>query len=584
MKKRALFPSTLARRAVGLAALLLFTGVAVVGAASRRVDLGDGIVVSLGDDQEPRFEAMPLAQEGLLRFAERLCGDSSAAPRISAANGRVNQLLAGVRYTVPVDLLLPQLRLRMFETLFQEDSRTTPGWRHVVRAPSGAQSETLWKIAEWFTGNGRNYGAIREFNELQDEEINLGQVLLVPNELLLPGLTLPAPTLPAPPLDLRFGSDSSGAYGLYSLKAGEALYSSVVVRFTGAIFADDVQRLAKEIAQRSGIADVTDIPVGYQVKIPEDLLQPEFLPLDHPRRLSYESERASTAGYANRVLALDLDGVTVILDAGHGGRDVGASIGGVWESTYVYDIMLRLRQLLATRTAAEVVTTTRDGGGYMLTDRDQLTASRGHKVMVTPPYTIEDSAVSANLRWYLSNSIYQDRTTQHRRDPERVVFISIHADSLHPSLRGAMVYLPGLLENPSNYGKSGTVYTSRREVRERQRVTFSRSQRVRSEGLSRDLAEKVIKSFRSKGLRVHENKPIRDRVIRNREAWVPAVLRFNEVPAKILVEVCNLANSEDRRLIQTREFRQQVAETIADALLDYYGRVRDRDIQVAGAD
>ena len=282
-------------------------------------------------------------------------------------------------------------------------------------------------------------------------------------------------------------------------------------------------------------------------------------------------------------MALDLDGVTVILDAGHGGRDVGASIGGVWESIYVYDIMLRLRQVLTARTAADVVTTTRDGGGYLLMDRDQLSASRGHAVLVTPPYKIEDSRISSNFRWYLSNSVYRDRTSQRNRDPERVVFVSIHADSLHPSLRGAMVYLPGLLENPSNYGKTGAVYTSRKEVRERQRVTFSRTQRVRSEGLSRDLAEKVIDSFRDGGLQVHVNKPIRDRVIRNRSAWVPAVLRFNEVPAKILVEVCNLANSEDRRLIQTRRFRQEVAEVLADALLDYYGRARDRDgAQVAG--
>ncbi len=567
-----------------LALVVLASGLAAAAsAATRRVELGDGMVASLGDDRVPRFEALPLQNEGLLKFAERLCGDQGLAPRIAEANGSIQRLLAGVRYEVPVGLLLPHLRFRMMEALFQEDSRTTDGWRHVVHPAGGRQSETLWSIAEWFTGNGRNYGAIRRFNGLQDEEIDLGQVLIVPNALLLPGLALPPPQLPPPPTDLQFGSDSRGAYGVYSLQAGEALYSSVVVRFTGRIFADDVNRLAREIADRSSIDDVTDIPVGYRVKIPEELLQPEFLPLDHPRRSSYEADLASTAGYANRVMALDLDGVTVILDAGHGGRDVGASISGVWESTYVYDIMLRLRQLLVSRTTAEVITTTRDGGGYILADRDQLAGSRGHSVLVTPPYAIEDSRISSNLRWYLSNSIYRDRTTRNGRDPERVVFVSIHADSLHPSLRGAMVYLPGLLENPANYGKTGSVYTSRKEVRERQRVTFSRSQRVRSEGLSRDLAERVIQSFRDEGLQVHANKPIRDRVIRNRSAWVPAVLRFNEVPAKVLVEVCNLANAEDRRLIQTRAFRQRVAEALADALLDYYGRDPDRDgQQVAG--
>jgi len=43
------------------------------------------------------------------------------------------------------------------------------------------------------------------------------------------------------------------------------------------------------------------------------------------------------------------------------------------------------------------------------------------------------------------------------------------------------------------------------------------------------------------------------------------------VPAKMLLEVCNLANTEDRRLLQTREFRQQIAEAIVAGIVDYYG-------------
>jgi len=70
-------------------------------------------------------------------------------------------------------------------------------------------------------------------------------------------------------------------------------------------------------------------------------------------------------------------------------------------------------------------------------------------------------------------------------------------------------------------------------------------------------------------------------VIRTRSAWVPAVLRFNEVPAKVLVEVCNLANSSDRSLIQTRAFREKVARGIVDGLRQYYGGA-GAAVQVAG--
>jgi N-acetylmuramoyl-L-alanine amidase len=92
----------------------------------------------------------------------------------------------------------------------------------------------------------------------------------------------------------------------------------------------------------------------------------------------------------------------------------------------------------------------------------------------------------------------------------------------------------------------------------------------------------MIDSMRRHGIAIHPNKPVRDRVIRGKRAWVPAVLRFNAVPAKILIEVCNLANGADRRLIQTRAFREEVARAVVDGLLAYYGvKPGELDGQVA---
>jgi N-acetylmuramoyl-L-alanine amidase len=53
---------------------------------------------------------------------------------------------------------------------------------------------------------------------------------------------------------------------------------------------------------------------------------------------------------------------------------------------------------------------------------------------------------------------------------------------------------------------------------------------------------------------------------------VPAVLRYNSVPAKALLEICNLANDQDRALIQTHTYRQQVAQAVVQGLLAYYGQ------------
>jgi len=566
-------------------AVLVLVRAGVASPPPGRAAVAPGQVARLDDRHGLLLEAEPLAGEGLLAFAERLCGDRSRGDQVEGVRGPGGALLAGVRYGVPYDCLTPTMRSKVVAALFPGGTPTSAGWRYRVPG-SGRQVSGLWELSEWLTGAGENFGAIREHNRLVDETLSGEQVVVVPASLLraplralVEGVRVATPTSN----ELRYGADREGEYAGYRLRPGEALYSSVVVRFTGRLFAEEVNALAEEIAQRSGIADVADIPVGFEVKIPLDLLTPEHLPPGHPGRVEYEAGLSESAQYTNKISARGLDGVTVVLDAGHGGRDVGAATGGVWESLYVYDVMLRVRRLLQEKTNARVLTTTRDGASYVIQDRDVLTHSQGHAVLVTPPYAIEEGRVGTNLRWYLANDLLE-RERRARRDPEQVVFLSIHADSLHPSVRGAMVYVPGLLPIPSEYGMSGVVYTSRREVKSQPRVSFSRQERVESEGLSRDLADHLIQQFRRSRLAVHPNQPVRDRIVRGRNSrpWVPAVLRYNGIPAKVLLEICNLANAEDRALVKTRAFRERVAEAIVAGLLDYYD-VATTPSQVAAA-
>jgi N-acetylmuramoyl-L-alanine amidase len=256
-------------------------------------------------------------------------------------------------------------------------------------------------------------------------------------------------------------------------------------------------------------------------------------------------------------------------------------MSGVWESLYVYDIMLRVKRLLEDYTAARVVPTTRDGDAFRVEDRDVLAFSRGHAVLTTPPYLIEDSRVGVNLRWYLANGAHRRAAAE--GGPEKVVFISIHADSLHPSLRGAMAYIPEAGHSGGKPERAGAVYASRREVRDHPSQGLSRKELLRSEGLSRELAGHLLAAFRGEGLAVHPFKPVRETVIRNRRRWVPAVLRYNHVPAKILLEVCNLANAEDRALIQTRAFRERVARAVVEGILAYYAPARRSPGQAVAA-
>jgi len=427
-------------------------------------------------------------------------------------------------------------------------------------------------------------------------------VLVIPESLLLPVFrrevaaqqvaASPPPAAPAPKLvsptvapqatvrvmvgghRLDYVEDSSGKYAVYHLAKGEALYSSVVVRFTGRTIGEDVNRLAIEIASLNGIRDVTDIPVGRGVKIPFELLTPEFLPVDDPQRQEWEKVQAAAAKYGNTVRATRLEGITVVLDAGHGGVDPGTSNGSMWESVYVYDIMVRVKKILEATTAARVVPTVRDGKSFQLAERDVLPRSRGHQVLTTPAYAIAEPKVATNLRWYLANSVH--RQVNRQSDDGKVIFISLHADSRHPSMRGAMGYIPATSPRTGEFGRSTSFYTKRKEVRERPRVSFSWKERTRSEGLSRQLANKLMASFRRHQLPVAPEKPIRDRVIRSRRwVYVPAVLRYNSVPAKVLFEVANMNNGEDRRQLKTRAYRQRMAEALVEGIHEYYGQAPD---------
>lgn len=546
-------------------------------------EAADGLVALLTDRHELFLEARPLQGEGLLAFSRRLCGNEEAAEAIAAVNDDERSLVAGVRYRVPFEHLRAELQLRVVRSLFPEDRAAADGWHHQVRGVGALGRGSLWHVAEWFTGEGIRFADIRTHNGFVEDDLAPGQEVVIPARLLRPvfrgavaahvrdsGGDETAATSDSTPYRLEYGEDERGEYGVYRLEPGEALYSSVVVRFTGAVHAPDVNALAEEIARRSDIPDVTDIPVGHAVKVPFDLLLPEYLPPDHPRRREYEAALRESGRFTNRVRAADLSGITVVLDAGHGGVDVGASFGGVWESLYVYDVKMRVKALLESHTAARVVVTTKDGDHFRIPQRDVLPFSREHVVLTDPPYPIRDSAVGVHLRWYLANSVFE-RAMERHDDPQKVVFLSLHADSLHPSLRGAMAYIPAASMRRGTFRKSGSVYQARREWRERPAVSFSWKERVKSEGLSRQLAEEMVGALARRGVAIHPYKPVREKIVRNRSEYVPAVLRYNAVPAKILLEICNLANSRDRALLQTREFRQRIAEAVVEAILRYYG-------------
>lgn len=557
----------------------------------------------------PILLVLPSRGDGWEHLARRYSGTRETASWIRRANAPLGAPQLDRRVQIPVEVLRADLRLAAVRRLFPIDDRVPDGWRHRILDPFGDGSESLEWLGHVFTGAAGRGELVRRANaEVFDEGLPRGRGVIIPEHLLLPVFRqypvtvptiTPTPTPTARPRStprperanpqtdtgeparipvgapvqgvLAFGVDSEGDFAVYRLRQGEALYSAVVVRFTGQLLAVQVNETALEIARRSGIDDVTDIPVGYPVKIPLDLVLPEYLPADHPRRVAWEREEAELARFLEVVQVTDLTGVHVILDAGHGGRDTGAMLGGVWESTYAYDIMCRVREHLIRHTRATVWTTIEDTSrGYGIPDSDRLVQDRDQVLLTTPEYSLGDSRTGVHLRWYLANDIILDRIP---RDVARskVVFLSIHADSLHPSVRGAMAYVASRNLRVSSYRASRQGLGGFDEYRDHPTVRISGDFAARSEASSRYLAEHIIQSLTGHEIPVHPNKPVRDRVRRGRGAWVPAVLKYSLAQNAVLLECANLANADDRQNIVDAEWREDFSRAVVEGLAAAFG-------------
>ena len=538
----------------------------------------------LAADYTIDISVLPHDGDAWTRLAKRVTGDAGNWRAIASLNNE--KLTSEVAVHVPLALLRHELQRQIITTLFPKDSLTPAGWKHVATGPAGVESESLWNIAEWFTGSGENYAAIRTANPGQALSTHPGDVVLIPKHLLSAafggeGEELNASSktaevrkseddpierapADAPAADvameavatgqpsLTYERNASEPFAVYRLQKGEALYSSVAIRFTGRVYSKDVGDVLDRIVHFNGIDDVAKIPVGYAVKIPMSLLLPDYLPADDPRRLAAEMIQRESAKLARHTRAKGLQGVHIVLDAGHGGTDPGAICDGVSESSYVYDVMNRLKTILEKKSAARVSVT-----------RDE------ECVLTTPKYELDDPVIGVHLRWYLANSIFR-HAIKRGVPKEKIVFLSIHADSLHPSLRGAMAYIPAERYVTGSYRKSEEVYLARAEVREHPVVRHSEEESLEAEGLSRDLAESIIDAFDAKQLKVHPFNPVRDSVVRDGREWVPAIIRYNLVPTRLLLEICNLGNKNDRALIKTKKYRQRVAEGMYRGLVEFF--------------
>lgn len=551
---------------------------------------------------------------------------------------------SSTRALIPFPALAPLFKRQVIAKLWPEDRYENGHWYHRVKYNG---HETLWSLSNWFTGYGRNFRGILKASGRTKESISRGDLLKIPDSLLLSwfkpaeAVDIPRPEDPQyswqtevveeevvesepveplvtevdeqPPLvdpeeeqeeaaprglpdpdelgeaagkswaevaelrkALTYDENAAGKYAIYRLKPGEAIYSSVVVRFCGLVRAADVLEVAAELISLNGIRDVTDMAVGTPIRIPYNYLEPEFKDEQDPEFRAYIQNLREVSEVAEALPSRvgNLEDVYLILDAGHGGRDPGAHFHGhVWEDDYVYDIICRIKERIERETSAVVYTTVLDPSvEYKVQDVGRFTMDQDEVLLTNPRYALNDryvTTIGVNLRWVLTNHIYH-KLMERKVNPENVIFASFHADSLHQSLRGSMVYIPDARVYPSRVSAAGT-YKRFREY-EGNNFSFSKKEMRKAQARSLSFAQHFIEMSRAAGLEVHDQKPIRSVIYRDpRRPFVPAVIRYNRVPTRMLIEVCNLNNRHDRAEMRKHEYRQAVADAFVETVYRTYG-------------
>ncbi|GDX12330.1 hypothetical protein LBMAG01_01940 [Acidobacteriota bacterium] len=462
-------------------------------------------------------------------------------------------------------------------------------WREnqVIHQVVYPKLETVWLISTFFTGHGQNYDELMSINPRLPEKVRLGDRWVIPRELLakeLGGLKIrPNRSRPEDSLDdeakieayrklLTYELKNDEKYAVYHLRKGEAIYSDVVLRYTDRVYPLEVNALSLLIAKKSGIRDVRSIKPGQSLLIPIDYLASPFQPegslaLKDEKQIRDEIKRTESLSASP-----NLKGVEIILDAGHGGIDPGASANGLWESDFVYDIANRVRSQLLKETEATVKNTI-SYPRIRNSIRSRIKRiSPSAEILTTPPYRNDGenpSSVGVHLRWILSNS-WTSKFISNKGDDKKTLFISFHADSLHPSASGTMVYVPGSSGVPDRFRIRGLKGVQVNELPKYGSVTFTPQERFLGEVRSRQFSEILIKNLAQNQLPIHQNRAIRNIIQREGTAFVPAVIRYNKSSTKVLIEVANLNNPVDAENLSDPEFRSRFAESVCQAIKAYF--------------
>ncbi|MEC9069661.1 MAG: N-acetylmuramoyl-L-alanine amidase [SAR324 cluster bacterium] len=494
--------------------------------------------------------------------------------------------------TFPFKVVNNVIRSSALKAVFFKDKANKDYWKH--RVIYGWETTTL--IAGLFTKKGIKARHLVKYNKMRKNGniLKKGDIIKIPWKWISPELALRKVSV-KPPLKLK--REASGKFfAHYQMKPGETIYSSVVIRFTGRLLNDEVNQLANKILKLNNISDAKLIKNRQKIKIPLEWLSEEFIGNQVSENISRKKikekskKRIKVKSVATkkkvhkrkkRIVSkktktkTNVHKIHVILDSGHGGGDPGASGGSrknkdlIYEDEVVYDVSKRMSKLLK-KEGVIVHPTLADPNQRKPVRFLSHRHDKDEQLLVTPRYSARNSRVGANMRVYLVNHLYKKLRKQ-KVPPENILFISLHGDSLHSSLRGVMVYYPDRRLRRGSFRLRNKIYRSIKEYDSK--LTFHTKDNRYSEKLSKSFGKIIIDQFRKRKLSTHGgSSPVRGYLYRKGKKTLPAILRYNKVPTSVLVEIANLNNRLDRIALLKSKTRQQIAIAISNSVYAHFGR------------
>jgi N-acetylmuramoyl-L-alanine amidase len=279
----------------------------------------------------------------------------------------------------------------------------------------------------------------------------------------------------------------------------------------GVVYATKAPETTPDLSAVAAVAAAAVTPAKPKEKAPDPLSPAPAAPA------------VNTGGKFSVARQLGLGVSKIVIDAGHGGRDPGATAFGVSESELVLDVALRLEKLLQQRPGFDTVLTRRTDEYVTLEERTERANRESADLFLSIHANASTVATARGVETYFLNFALN-------RQAEAVAARENAASGL------TMNSLPGIV-------KAITLNSKLNE--------------------SRDFAALVQQSM-VRGLRP-SNKLLKDMGVKQ----APFMVLIGAAMPSVLAEISFVTNRAEARLLKTSAYRQKIAESLLSGILKY---------------